>query len=227
MECLAEEKKNNIQINADSYTGLTEKSPVYEALKRVFDILISAVALVVLSPLFIVIAVFIKREDGGEVIFRQTRIGKCGKEFTMYKFRSMQVNAEEKLNQYLSSNEIKGPAFKIKNDQRITKVGRVLRHTSMDELPQLYNVLRGDMSIIGPRPPLVREVKQYTEYQMHRLDVKTGLACYREVMGRNNIRNFDDWVELDLKYIRERSLLTDLKIFLLMFKAVFTCEGAE
>lgn len=199
----------------------------YAFFKRAFDIITSLLAIIILSPVFLVAAIMIKREDGGPVIFKQTRVGLRGKRFTMYKFRSMCLNADSLLDKYRADNEMSGPAFKIKNDARITKAGKILRRTSIDELPQLFNVLRGDMSIIGPRPPLVSEVERYTEYQMHRLDVKTGLGCYREVMGRNNIKNFDDWVELDLKYIRERSLLTDAKIFFMMFKAVFTCEGAE
>ncbi len=199
----------------------------YAFFKRIFDIVTSLLAIIILSPVFLAAAIMVKSEDGGPVIFKQTRVGLRGKRFTMYKFRSMCLNAESLLGKYQADNEMSGPAFKKKNDARITKVGKILRRTSIDELPQLFNVLRGDMSIIGPRPPLVSEVEQYTERQMHRLDVKTGLGCYREVMGRNNIKNFDDWVELDLKYIRERSLLTDAKIFFMMFKAVLTCEGAE
>ena len=126
----------------------------------------------------------------------------------------------------MEQNEMEGPAFNMKDDPRMTRVGRFLRRTSIDELPQLVNVIRGDMSIVGPRPPLPREVAEYTPYQMQRLAVKTGLACYRECYGRSNIRSFDQWVESDLRYIRERSLLTDLKVILLTTKAVLSGEGA-
>lgn len=200
--------------------------PVYEACKRIFDLVMSTFALIVLSPLFLVVAIIIKCQDGGPVFFKQTRLTKGGKEFGMYKFRSMCIDAESKLDALMDQNEMEGPAFKMENDPRITKVGRFLRKTSIDELPQLINIIRGEMSIIGPRPPLVREVEKYTPYQMHRLDVKTGLSCYRECYGRSNIHDFDEWVESDLKYIRERSMLTDIKVILLTVKVVLTGEGA-
>ena len=200
--------------------------PVYETCKRIFDVVMSTFALIVLSPLFLVVAILIKCQDGGPVLFKQTRLTKGAKEFGMYKFRSMCIDAESKLDELRDKNEMEGPAFKMENDPRITKVGRFIRKTSIDELPQLINIIKGDMSIIGPRPPLVREVKEYTPYQMHRLDVKTGLSCYRECYGRSNIHDFDEWVESDLKYIRERSMLTDIKVILLTIKVVLTGEGA-
>jgi lipopolysaccharide/colanic/teichoic acid biosynthesis glycosyltransferase len=126
----------------------------------------------------------------------------------------------------MSQNQMTGPAFKMKDDPRITRIGRFIRKTSIDELPQLINIIKGDMSIIGPRPPLPREVAQYTPYQMHRLDVPTGLSCYHECMGRSDCVDFDEWVESDLKYIRERSFLTDLKIIFLTIKVVLTGKGA-
>jgi lipopolysaccharide/colanic/teichoic acid biosynthesis glycosyltransferase len=200
--------------------------PGYEFCKRIFDVVMSTFALIVLSPVFLITAIAIKCEDGGKAIFGQTRLTKGGKEFTMYKFRSMCTDAEAKLEALLAQNEMKGPAFKMEDDPRITKVGRFIRKTSIDELPQLINIIKGDMSIIGPRPPLPREVAQYTPYQMHRLDVKTGLACYHECMGRSDDKDFDKWVESDLKYIRERSMLTDLKVIFLTIKVVLTGEGA-
>lgn len=200
--------------------------PVYEFFKRFFDIVLSVLALIVLSPLFLVIAIMIKCEDGGKVFFKQTRLTKGAKEFDMYKFRSMCPNAESQLDSLLNQNEMEGPAFKMENDPRITKIGKFIRKTSIDELPQLINIIKGEMSIIGPRPPLVREVEEYTDYHMHRLDVKTGLSCYRECYGRSNIHDFDEWVESDLKYIRERSLWVDLKVILLTVKVVLTGEGA-
>lgn len=200
--------------------------PVYDVCKRIFDIVMSIFALIVLSPVFLVTAIAIKREDGGDVIFAQTRLTKNGKEFKMYKFRSMCMDAEKKLDSLRDKNEVKGPAFKIEKDPRITKVGKIIRKTSIDELPQLVNIIKGDMTIIGPRPPLPSEVAQYTPYQLHRLDVKTGLACYHECMGRSDDKDFDNWVESDLKYIRERSMLTDIKVILMTIKVVLTGKGA-
>lgn len=200
--------------------------PVYEFFKRIFDIVMCSFALIVLSPIFLIVAIAIKCQDGGNVFYSQTRLTKNGKPFEMYKFRSMCPDADKKLEELMDQNEMDGPAFKMKDDPRITKVGRFIRKTSIDELPQLVNVIRGDMSIVGPRPPLVNEVAQYTPYQMHRLDVKTGLSCYRECYGRSNIHDFDEWVESDLKYIRERSMLTDIKVILLTIKVVLTGEGA-
>ncbi len=165
-------------------------------------------------------------EDGHNPIFKQTRVTKDNRYFTIYKFRTMYVDAEKRLDEIQHLNEADGPAFKIKNDPRITRVGRVLRKTSIDELPQLFNVLGGSMSLVGPRPPLPREVEQYTPYQMHRLDVKGGITCYWQCSGRSNIM-FDDWVELDLRYIRERSIFVDIKIILRTFVAVIKRDGAE
>ncbi len=201
--------------------------PVYEVCKRIFDVVMSTLALIVLCPVFLGVFIAIKCEDGGEVIYKQTRLTKGGKQFQMYKFRSMIPDAEKLVDSLMDRNEVKGPAFKITNDPRITKVGRFLRKTSIDELPQLVNIIRGDMSIIGPRPPLPREVAQYTPYQMHRLDVKTGLACYHEVEGRSESRDFDEWVEQDLRYIRQRSMATDLKIIFMTIKVVIAGTGAK
>ena len=212
-------------VEEKAYTPPAEK-PVYEVCKRIFDIVMSTLALIVLSPVFLVVAIAIKCEDGGTVFFKQDRMTKNARVFGMYKFRSMCPDAEEKLQELMDQNEMDGPAFKMQDDPRITKVGRFIRKTSIDELPQLVNIIKGDMSIIGPRPPLAWEVEQYTPYQMHRLDVKTGLSCYRECYGRSNIRDFDEWVESDLKYIQERSMWTDIKVILLTIKVVLKCEGA-
>ena len=204
---------------------VTEK-PIYEFLKRVMDIVCSGLALVVLSPVLLIIALAV-RSDGGPAFYTQQRVGKGGKTFRIYKFRSMCMNADspEMLAKLAALNEMDGPAFKIKNDPRITKVGRFIRRTSLDELPQLINIFVGDMTIVGPRPPLVSEVAQYTDYQRQRLLVKQGLTCYWQCSGRNNI-NFEEWVELDLKYIRERSLWTDIKIILKTVPAVLSGDGA-
>ena len=208
-----------------NYTPPKQK-PVYDFFKRVFDLLISLVAFVPFCLVYLVVAIAIKREDGGPVMYKSTRLTKNGREFKMYKFRSMCLNAEKLKADLMDQNEMKGPAFKMKDDPRITKVGKFIRKTSIDELPQLLNIIKGDMSIIGPRPPLPEEVEQYTPYQMHRLDVKTGLACYHECMGRSDSSDFDKWVESDLKYIRERSLWTDIKIILLTIKVVLKGTGA-
>lgn len=207
-------------------TVQVQKKPVYDFFKRVFDLVMASLGLIILSPVFLVVSIAIWAEDGGKAIYKQTRLTKGGKEFTMYKFRSMCVDAESKLDSLMDRNEMTGPAFKIADDPRITKVGKFIRKTSIDELPQLINIIKGDMSIIGPRPPLPREVAQYTPYQMHRLDVKTGLACYHECMGRSDSHDFDEWVESDLRYIRERSFLTDLKVIWWTARIVLTGKGA-
>ena len=200
--------------------------PVYDVCKRVFDLVMSLFALIVLSPIFLAVIIAIKIEDGGKAFYSQIRLTKGGKAFKMYIFRSMCPDADQKLEALLQYNEMEGPAFKMENDPRITKVGHFIRRTSIDELPQLLNIIKGDMSIIGPRPPLPREVEQYTPYQMHRLDVKTGLACYHECQGRSDDKDFDHWVESDLKYIRERSMLTDLKVIFWTIRVVLTGKGA-
>lgn len=200
--------------------------PVYDVCKRIFDLVMATFALIVLSPIFLAVAIAIKLEDGGNVIYGSTRLTKGGKEFTMYKFRSMCIDAEKKLDDLMQFNEMDGPAFKMAADPRITKVGSFIRKTSIDELPQLLNIIMGDMTIIGPRPPLPREVEQYNAYQMHRLDVKTGLACYHECLGRSDNPNFDEWVEQDLRYIRERSMKTDIKIIFMTIRIVLTGKGA-
>ena len=214
-----------ISTEQPPYTPPAPK-PVYEVCKRVFDLVMSLFALIVLSPVFLIVAIAIKIEDGGRVFYGSTRLTKDGKEFTMYKFRSMYENADQHLEELMDKNEMDGPVFKIADDPRITKVGRFIRKTSIDELPQLVNIVKGDMTIIGPRPPLPREVEQYTPYQMHRLDVKTGLACYHECMGRSDNPDFNEWVEQDLKYIRERSMLVDIKIIFMTIKVVLTGKGA-
>lgn len=219
-------ESGNRDVQEERFVPQLKQKPVYEICKRIFDIVMSLLALILLSPVFLAVAIAIKREDGGRVIYAQIRLTKGGREFKMYKFRSMCPDAEKKLESLMSRNEMTGPAFKIKDDPRVTKVGHFIRKTSIDELPQLLNILKGDMSIIGPRPPLPREVAQYTPYQMHRLDVKTGLACYHECQGRSDSHDFDQWVESDLRYIRERGILTDLKIIWWTIRVVLTGKGA-
>ena len=172
----------------------------YEAIKRLIDITCSFVGILVLSPLFIIIAIIIKFTSKGPVFFSQKRVGRNGKEFDMYKFRSMVVNAEELKEKLAAQNEMSGPMFKMKDDPRVTKVGKFIRKTSLDELPQLWNVLKGDMSLVGPRPSLPKEVAQFEDWMHRRLEVKPGLTCYWQVSGRNNI-DFEDWMKLDIRYV--------------------------
>lgn len=220
------ENAGTIPVSQEKEYQTPEPKPVYEVCKRIFDLVMSTFALIVLSPVFLGVAIAIKLEDGGDVFYSQTRLTKGGKPFKMFKFRSMCPNAHQMLDSLRDQNEMKGPAFKIRNDPRITKVGHFIRKTSIDELPQLVNIIMGDMSIIGPRPPLPEEVAQYTPYQLHRLDVKTGLACYHECQGRSDDKDFDKWVESDLRYIRERSMLTDIKVILWTIRVVLTGKGA-
>lgn len=194
--------------------------------KRVFDVALSLLALVVLSPFLLLTALVIYLDDPhGSPIFSQIRCGKDGKAFKLYKFRSMCIGAESMLENLIQQNEMSGPAFKMKNDPRITRIGRFIRKTSIDELPQLVNILRGDMSIVGPRPPLVREVAMYNEAQMLRLSVTPGLTCYWQIQPNRNQISFDDWMELDLRYIRERSLWVDWSIICRTFKVVIQGQG--
>lgn len=195
-----------------------EYEKIYEFLKRAIDIVCSLIGLLVLMPILVLVAILVKIESKGPTIFSQDRVGKCGKEFKMYKFRSMVVNAEE-LKEKLA-NERNGPMFKIKNDPRITKVGRFIRKTSIDELPQLVNILKGEMSIVGPRPSLPEEVKEFEEWMLKRLNVKPGLTCYWQVSGRNDIE-FNEWMELDIKYVDDRNILIDAILIIKTFFVLF------
>ena len=200
------------------------KGIIYLFFKRTIDILGSGIGLIILSPIFILVALAIKIEDPkGKVFFVQERCGKNNKLFKMYKFRSMISNAEELLEELMYENEMDGPVFKIKEDPRITRVGRFIRKTSIDELPQLFNILMGDMSIVGPRPAIPHEVAEYNEYQKQRLLVKPGLTCIWQVSGRNSI-GFDEWVDMDLEYIEKRNLWMDVK---LIFKTVGVLFGDD
>lgn len=200
------------------------KGIIYLFFKRTIDILGSGIGLIILSPVFILVALTIKIEDPkGKVFFVQERCGKNNKLFKMYKFRSMISNAEELLEELICENEMDGPVFKIKEDPRITRVGRFIRKTSIDELPQLFNILMGDMSIVGPRPAIPHEVAEYNEYQKQRLLVKPGLTCIWQVSGRNSI-GFDEWVDMDLEYIEKRNLWMDVK---LIFKTVGVLFGDD
>jgi lipopolysaccharide/colanic/teichoic acid biosynthesis glycosyltransferase len=203
-----------------------EQSKRYWALRRFQDVSLSLLALIFLWPLMLLVALVIVIDSpGAGPIFAQQRVGRDGKEFTFYKFRSMCPNAEAKLEELLPQNEMDGPVFKIKEDPRITRVGKFIRMTSIDELPQLWNVLKGEMSIVGPRPGIPREVAQYNDYEKQRLMVTPGLTCFWQIQPNRNSLSFEEWVELDIKYIQERSFLTDWKIILATFGAVLGMNG--
>ena len=198
----------------------------YWVLRRAQDIVFSLLALILLAPLALLISLAIVLDSPGDgAIFRQRRVGRDGKLFWLYKFRTMCPDAEEQLNELLSQNQMDGPVFKIKGDPRITWVGRFLRKTSLDELPQLLNVLQGDMSIVGPRPALPREVELYSDYQRQRLYVTPGLSCYWQIAPHRNEMSFDEWVALDMKYIQERSFWVDWKIIFLTVRAMLMKYG--
>lgn len=200
-----------------------EKRYFYIFIKRCIDLISCLIASIVLIPVFLITAIAIKLESKGKVIFVQERVGYKGKIFKMYKFRSMVSNAEELKSKLLDKNEMSGPMFKMKEDPRITKVGKFIRKTSIDELPQLVNVLKGEMSLVGPRPSLPKEVNEFESWMLKRLEVKPGLTCYWQVQGRNDI-GFEDWMRLDCKYVEDRCTLLDLK---LIFKTFFVLFGDE
>ncbi|MES2459918.1 MAG: sugar transferase [Armatimonadota bacterium] len=205
--------------------GSGTPSMTYLVCKRLFDVTLAIGALILLFPLLLVVGFAIFLEDGGPILYYQSRVGRDGKPFRFYKFRSMVKNADAIKEQLAALNEADGPIFKMKNDPRITRVGRLLRRSSVDELPQFINVLRGEMSLIGPRPHLPREVALYVDSQQQRLLVQPGLVCLREVHGRSNL-TFDQWVELDLLYIQNRSIRTDLSILARLIPAVLKGDGA-
>ncbi len=201
------------------------RKTVYGFFKRCFDIIISLLGMIILIvPLLIIALIIVIDSPGASPIYVQKRVGKNGRVFKFYKFRSMVPNAESMLESLLDKNEMEGPAFKIKDDPRITRFGKFIRRTSIDELPQLLNVLKGDMSLVGPRPPLPREVNEYTDRQRQRLSITPGLTCYWQVQPKRNSLTFDEWLELDLKYIQEISFKTDVVI---LFKTVAAVCGLE
>lgn len=203
----------------------TIRTKLVNKLKRGLDLSVASVALVASSPVMLGTALAIKLESPGPVLFKQTRVGKNGEHFSCYKFRSMYQDAEERLKELRNQNEADGPVFKMKRDPRITKVGRVIRKLSIDELPQLFNVLRGDMSLVGPRPALPREVAQYNYEQLRRLHAIPGITGLQQVSGRSDV-DFKRWVELDLQYIAEQSIWTDLVILFKTVPAVLFSKGA-
>lgn len=194
--------------------------------RRAQDIFFSALALIVLSPVFLILALVIYIDDPhGSPFFVQERIGWKGKPFKFIKFRSMCVNAEAQLDDLKHLNEKDGPMFKIKDDPRITRIGKFIRKTSLDELPQLFNILRGDMSIVGPRPCLPKEYAEFNDYQRQKVYVQPGLTCYWQIQPHRDQISFDDWIDLDIKYVKERSFLVDWKIIFMTVGAVFRGSG--
>lgn len=218
-----EAKMDREELNLNSEVVITDITIGYKFFKRVIDVVCSLAGLLLLSPVLIIVSILIKFESDGPIIFSQDRIGYKGQKFKMYKFRSMVVNAEELKKKLAEQNEMSGPMFKMKNDPRVTKIGKFIRKTSIDELPQLINILKGEMSLVGPRPSLPKEVKEFEPWMMERLEVKPGLTCYWQVSGRNDI-DFEDWMKLDIKYVRERSFWLDIK---LIFKTFFVLFGDE
>lgn len=215
---------DNLQVRTIQKTMVNEDGDskvIYNGVKRTIDIICSVLGLICLSPVLLVVAIMIKFDSKGPVIFKQKRVGYKGKEFDIYKFRSMVTNAEELKEKLAKKNEMSGPMFKMKEDPRVTKIGRFIRKTSLDELPQLLNIIKGDMSLVGPRPSLPKEVKDFAPWMMKRLDVKPGLTCIWQVSGRNDI-DFEDWMKLDIKYVNERSVFLDIK---LIFKTVLVLFG--
>jgi exopolysaccharide biosynthesis polyprenyl glycosylphosphotransferase len=196
-------------------------------IKRVFDFVVSGIGLVILSPLLLIIAVLIRISSEGPVFFKQERCTLYGRKFMFYKFRTMEADAESKLDDLLKFNEMDGPVFKMSNDPRVTKIGKWLRKFSIDELPQLWNVLKGDMSLVGPRPPLPHEVENYDIWQRRRLSARPGITCLWQVSGRNKIADFEEWMKLDLEYIDKWSLWLDIKILTKTIPVVLLGIGAK
>jgi exopolysaccharide biosynthesis polyprenyl glycosylphosphotransferase len=224
----------NSQLYLDRVGGVpvltlasSPQDPVSLILKRAMDVAVSLVALLISAPLFILpAALLVRLTSPGPVVFRQKRVGRNGRLFTLYKLRTMREDAERLKESLAARNEVDGPAFKMKNDPRVTPIGRLLRKLSIDELPQLWNVLRGDMSLVGPRPPLPAEVAKYERWQKRRLSMRPGITCIWQVSGRSDV-GFNRWMEMDLEYIDNWSLGLDLKILLKTIPSVFTARGAS
>jgi exopolysaccharide biosynthesis polyprenyl glycosylphosphotransferase len=220
------ESKQQMYKAVDAKNVVFTENNSYLFQKRLMDIILSLIGITLLLPVFIVIALLIKIEDRkGSVFFSQVRVGKDGQTFNMFKFRSMVSNAEELLENLMEHNEASGPLFKMKDDPRVTKIGKLLRKTSLDELPQLFNVLKGEMSLVGPRPALIREVVSYSNSAKKRLLVKPGLTCYWQVEGRSSI-GFEEQVNLDLKYINNMSFLVDIKLITRTIVVLFGSKDA-
>ena len=203
-----------------------EKAQAYFIIKRVIDIIGSLVGIFLLGPVMIVVGIWVKLDSKGPIFFRQERVGQEGKKFKMYKFRSMCSDAEDLLHKLQDRNQMAGPMFKLKDDPRVTKIGRFIRKTSLDELPQLFNIIKGEMSLVGPRPSLPKEVAQFTSFQKQRLVAKPGLTCYWQVGGRSNT-SFEEWMEMDVEYIEERNTWIDITLIFKTVGVLFGDEGAR
>ena len=202
-----------------------KQSLLYQFIKRLFDIFASLIGIVILIPLTLIIGLAIKLEDRGPIFFAQERVTKNGKLFNLYQFRSMVINAEEIRETMDDENEMDGPVFKVKNDKRITKVGHFIRKTGIDEVPQFVNIFLGDMSLVGPRPALPREVAEYDEKAKRRLEVKAGITCIWQIHPNRNSITFDEWMAMDAEYVDNASILLDLKIIFKTIGAVFKADG--
>jgi lipopolysaccharide/colanic/teichoic acid biosynthesis glycosyltransferase len=219
-------KERETVVSDFSQKNVVNQKVGYLLTKRIVDIVGAFSGFILLSPFFLIFAILIKMQDPrGPIFFKQERVGKNGQKFYMYKFRSMVMNAEELLKDLLEKNEISGAMFKMKDDPRITRVGKFIRKTSIDELPQLWNVIKGEMSLVGPRPPLPREVEKYDDYDKQRLTVTPGCTGLWQVSGRNSL-GFKEMVELDLKYISERNLWMDIRVILKTFLVLFGSKNA-
>ena len=205
--------------------GEVKDSRLYLFLKRTIDIAVALLLVLLFLPILPIVAILIKLDSSGPILFKQKRVGKDGKEFDFYKYRSMVEDAENVISVLRPLSGVDGPVFKLKNDPRITSVGRFLRRSSLDELPQLINVLKGEMSVVGPRPNLPSEVSHYLPWQKKRLEVTPGITCFWQIAGRSHI-GFHEWMRLDLEYIRQRSFKTDLKTILKTIPAVIARKGA-
>ncbi|MCB2295326.1 exopolysaccharide biosynthesis polyprenyl glycosylphosphotransferase [Clostridium algoriphilum] len=215
--------ERSTSVSHVEYSREYEKNAGYFIIKRVIDIIGALCGILIISPVMILVGIWIKLDSKGPVFFAQNRVGQDGKGFKMYKFRSMCMDAEGLLDKLKHENEMSGPMFKMKEDPRITKIGKFIRKTSIDELPQLFNILKGEMSLVGPRPSLPKEVAQFTSFQKQRLIAKPGLTCYWQVRGRNDI-SFAEWMEMDIEYIEERNTFVDI---ILIFKTVGVLFGDE
>ncbi|CDF57749.1 sugar transferase [Thermobrachium celere] len=213
------------QVNIDEIKKQLEKKKIQFAIKRLFDIVFSLALLILLSPLFLILILWIKLDSEGEAIFKQTRIGKNGVPFTIYKFRTMVKNADKMFNKKVDKENLKSFVFQDKDDPRITRSGKFLRKTSLDELPQLINIIKGDMSLIGPRPEIQDIVNLYSDYDKIRLLVKPGVTGLAQVNGRGDL-SLGETIEYDVKYVKNFSLWLDIKIFFKTFKVVLLKEGA-
>ncbi|MGV8984571.1 sugar transferase [Clostridium sp.] len=221
-----EEMGTNLKPTEVKIYSECQKKPGYFVIKRIIDAIGALCGIILLLPVMILVAIWIKLDSKGTVFFTQERVGKDGIGFMMYKFRSMCTDAEYLLDKLQDKNEMSGPMFKIKEDPRVTKVGRFIRNTSIDELPQLFNILKGEMSLVGPRPSLPKEVEQFSPFQKQRLLAKPGLTCYWQVSGRSDV-SFNEWMEMDVKYLEERNTWVDIRLIFKTVGVLFGDDGAR